>query len=116
MKRHLISAVTVAALAATAAAPASASVTLGALPPDSSTVGSPCDDFLVWQAAETGTGLTVPAGSWVITSASVQDIASGASGRSSKLKLLRPAPSRTSLDIVGEATIPMGTARERPCR
>jgi PASTA domain/Domain of unknown function DUF11 len=108
MKHYLISAAA-ALVAATAAAPASASTTLGALPPDSSTVSSSCDDFLVWQAAETGAGLTVPSGSWVITSASIQDVASGASGRSSKLKLLRPAPSRTSLDVVGDVTIPMGT-------
>jgi hypothetical protein len=109
MKRHLIAAVTVAALTVVAAAPASASITLGALPGTAATVGSACDDFLVWQAAETGPGLTVPAGSWIITSASVQDIASGAAGRSSKLKVLRPAPDRTSLDVVGEGTIPMGT-------
>jgi hypothetical protein len=108
MKRHLIFAAA-ALVAATAAAPASAFTTLGTLPPDSSSVTSSCDDFLVWQAAETGAGLTVPAGSWVITSASIQDVASGASGRSSKLKLLRPAPSRTSLDIVGEVTVALGT-------
>jgi hypothetical protein len=109
MKRNLIAISAAAALAAAAsAAPASASITLGALPADSSMVSSSCDDFLVWQASESGAGLTVPAGSWVITSLSVRDKA-GAAGRSSKMKLLRPAPSRSSLDVVGEATIPMGT-------